>query len=123
MEVDWLLLGYRAVASWNMQLGSRLRMPWRRSVIRTLWVDSYTFAKIERPSLASPLPATRAEVSKAACAVDSRGALVAPPAVHLEAVADRSTWPTFVPLVLLLTDVEPPANTVSSCPTMLVGKI
>lgn len=123
MEVDWLLLGYRAVASWNMQLGSRLRMPWRRSVIRTLWVDSYTFAKIERPSLASPLPVTRAEASKAACAVGSRGALVVPQAVHLEAVADRSTWPTFVPLVLLLTDVEPPANTVSSCPTMLVGKI
>jgi hypothetical protein len=99
MEVDWLLLGCRAVASWNMQLGSRLRTPWRRSVIRTLWVDSYTFAKIERPSLASPTPVPRAEVSKAAWeAVEaSKAALVARQEVLLVVVVGRSTLPTFVP--------------------------
>jgi hypothetical protein len=99
MEVDWLLLGYRAVASWNMQLGSRLRTPWRRSVTRTLWVDSYTSAKIERPSLASPTLVPRVEASKAAwvAAEASEAALeallVVPPAV----AAGRFTLPTFVP--------------------------
>jgi hypothetical protein len=101
MEVDWLLLGYRAVASWNMQLGSRLRTPWRRSVTRTLWVDSYTSAKIERPSLASPILVPRAEASKAAwvaaeaSAVALEALLEALPAV----AAGRFTLPTFVPRI------------------------
>ena len=98
MEVDWLLLGYRAVASWNMQLGSRLRMPWRRSVIRTLWVDSYTFAKTERPSLDSAPPAadavTLAAVCLAAAALEVASAATLLPEVVQD---DRSTSPTFVP--------------------------
>jgi hypothetical protein len=103
MEVDWLLLGYRAVASWSMQLGSRHRTPWRRSATRTLWADSYTFAKTERPSLDSATRPPHAEVSKVALAVcaveDSNRASAAPPAELLEVeveAAGRFTLPTFV---------------------------
>ena len=76
-------------------------MPWRRSVIRTLWVDSYTFAKIERPSLASPTLAPRAEASKAAwvAAEALEAALEALLVALLAVAAGRFTLPTFVPQI------------------------
>jgi hypothetical protein len=106
MVVDWLLLGYRAVASWNTQLGSRRRTPLHRSATRTSWADSYTFAKTERPSLDSAPPAAAhaatlaAEWAHAAAAeADSEVALVVVVILLLAAKvpADRSMSPTFVP--------------------------
>jgi hypothetical protein len=103
LEVDWLLLGCRAVASWSTQLGSRRKMPLRRSATKTSWDGSYTFAKTERPSLASATRQPHVEASKAApagCAVVFKDrASVALLGEHrvVEEGAGRSTLPTFVP--------------------------
>jgi hypothetical protein len=125
MEVDWLLLGYRAVASWNMQLGSRLRTPWRRSATRTLWVDSYTFAKIERPSLASPTLVPRAEASMAAwvAAEALEAALEALLEALLAAAAGRFTLLTFVPHILNYPSSARLLTWISSFLTTSAGKI
>jgi hypothetical protein len=76
-------------------------MPWRRSATRTLWDDSYTFAKIARPSLVSATQLPHAEVSKAAPACvevehsNNKASVV--PLVELPVeVAGRFTLPTFV---------------------------
>ena len=61
------MLGCRAVASWNMPLGSRRRTLLHRSATRTSWADSYTFAKTERPSLDSAPPAADAVTLAAEC--------------------------------------------------------
>jgi hypothetical protein len=129
MEVDWLLLGCRAVALWNTQLGSRHRMPWRRSATRISWDDSYTFAKTERPSLVSATRLPHAEASKAApalCAVDSkdRVASAAPLEEHQAVEAGRSMLPTFVPPNLLrVTLGECCTDFRVSYPTTSAGKI
>jgi hypothetical protein len=105
MEVDWLLLGCRAVASWSMRLGSRHRTPLRRSATRTSWDASFTFAKTERPNLASATRQPPAEVSKAppACAVEAKdsNSHSAVPRVEflvkvVVEVAGRFMLPTFV---------------------------
>lgn len=87
-------------------------MPWRRSATRTLWVGSYTFAKIERPSLVSPTLVPRAEALKAVweAVVASKVASVVLQEVLLGAVAGRSTSPTFVPHTFLLKDAGRFAN-------------
>jgi hypothetical protein len=99
MEVDWLLLGYRAVASWNMPLGSRRRTLLHRSATKTSWADSYTFAKTERPSLDSAPPAAADAVTLAAEWAHAAATEVAlAVTLLLEAVPDdRSTSPMFVP--------------------------
>jgi hypothetical protein len=86
-----------------MQLGSRLRMPWRRSVIRTSWDDSYTFAKTERPSLVSPTPLPHEATLAVECPVEEEDqvTLVVTNKLALadpqeEEVVGRFTWPTFV---------------------------
>jgi uncharacterized damage-inducible protein DinB len=100
MEVDWLLLGCRAVASWNMPPGSRRRTLLHRSATKTLWADSYTFAKTERPSLDSAPPAAADAETLAAEWADAAAMEVASAAQLLEAVPDdRSTSPMFVPLL------------------------
>lgn len=102
MEVDWLLLGCRAVASWNMPLGSRRRTLLHRSATRTSWADSYTFAKTERPSLDSAPPAADAVTLAAEC-LAAAALEVASAATLLPEVVqdDRSMSPTFVPFSLL----------------------
>jgi hypothetical protein len=98
MEVDWLLLGCRAVASWNMPLGSRRRTPLHRSATRTSWADSYTFAKTERPSLDSAPPAAADAVTLAEECLAAALEVASAATLLLEAVQDdRSTSPTFVP--------------------------
>jgi len=126
MEVDWLLLGCRAVALWNMRLGSRLRTPWRRSATKTSWADSYTSAKTERPSLVSATRLPHAEASKAvpACAVVSNLALVALPALVVPVeVADRSMLPTFVAHFFLVQPQKHSLTILLSFHIMLAGRI
>ena len=124
MEVDWLLLGCRAVASWNMRLGSRHRTPWQRSATRTSWDDLSTFAKTERPSLVSAILAPHAEASKVdpACAADSKAVSAAPPMLARAEVADRSTLPTFVAHFLVVPPSQVTANCIYSSPTMSAGR-
>jgi hypothetical protein len=129
MEVDWLLLGCRAVASWNMQLGSKRRAPLHRSATRTLWADSYTFAKIERPSLDSAPPAAAHAATLVVVVVvwaHAAALEVASVVILLLAAkvpADRSMSPTFVPhfILPLLTAIGHTDNT-CSFPTMLAGR-
>jgi len=99
MEVDWPVLGCRAVVSWNMRLGSRRRAPLQRSATKTSWADSYTFAKTERPSLDSAPPAAVAETLAAEWAHAAAMEVVSAVTQLLEALVldDRSMLPTFVP--------------------------
>ena len=96
MEVDWLLLGCRAVASWNMQLGSRRRTLLQRSATRTSWADSYTFAKTERPSLDSVPPAVVVTLAAEWVAAATVASVVIMLLLEVQPEHDRSTSPTFV---------------------------
>ena len=128
MEVDWLLLGCRAVASWNMLLGSRRRTPLHRSATRTSWADSYTFAKTARPNLDSAPPVA---VPAHAATLAAEWAHAAVLEVGLEVIlllvakvpVDRSMSPTFVPR-FIVPSLTPTGHTdySHSSPTMLAGR-
>src|SRR5690349_13936580 len=90
------MAGYRDVESWSTPPGSRLRMPWRRSVTRISWDDSFTYAKIERPSLVSATQVLPEEASKAACAADSKEEATAALEVLVALAADRFMLPMSV---------------------------
>jgi hypothetical protein len=129
VEVDWLLLGCRAVASWNMLLGSRRRTPLHRSATRTSWADSYTYAKTARPNLDSAPPVAAVPAHAATLAAEWAHAVALE--VVLEVIlllvakvpADRSMSPTFVPRFIV------PSLTSTGCtdysrssPTTLGGR-
>ena len=88
-------------------------MPLQRSAIRTLWDDSYTSAKTERPNLVSAIRLPHVEASKAvqACAVEVALEVQALAGLQGPAEVDgRFMLPTFVARPFSHSAFEVPAD-------------